>query len=503
MWIRPPFFALLVALSSSVSAAEPASASLLTFAGCDPTGIADSTTCWQTAVKSTPHLVVPAGQYKISSPINITSKIWIDAPWGQATILLATQNQNGLVIGDGTNVTRNALYNTTIDGISFNPAPGVSAFTSGSAIYLNYVSYVNLRNINVYGSDGSSTILYNGITAYKAMEFNITYSRFSYLNGIGVNAYGATGWANATSDGRIDFDEFTNIAGDAIYLGLNAFGNTINSPVIYQSTGTMIHIDVTTSPPTSSNIFIHQPDLEIDTNGEIGIHFTNGNFLQIVGGWIGGNATTSGVDESSSASGLHLHGVLINAGASVTLNGASNTIVGNQIVGDNATGSSGLTLNSGAVNTVVTGNRIAQWPTNGIHFNGNPVNCTLSGNIFKSNGTDVAGWTGGVVGTSPIISGSASDKSATITPSASITLSPGKAFYVLRGSSTAISNMTVLGQGYRVTLQAQDAEGDTVSNGSGPGGILLKNSPTTIPQYHTMSFVCDGNKNWFEDGRNF
>jgi hypothetical protein len=50
-----------------------------------------------------------------------------------------------------------------------------------------------------------------------------------------------------------------------------------------------------------------------------------------------------------------------------------------------------------------------------------------------------------------------------------------------------------------VTLQAGDAAGDTLGSG---GNILLKTAPTTIPQFKTLSFVCDG-VNWFEDGRNF
>ena len=185
---------------------------------------------------------------------------------------------------------------------------------------------------------------------------------------------------------------------------------------------------------------------------------------------------------------------------SISLSGPACKITGGEVSGDNSTTPTGITVNSTATDTEIVGVRVRQWITSGITFVGQPARCSVDGVIFKNNGVDFTGhnWSG--AGLQVQISGCRTDAGNTILPAASITLHPALPFYQLSGAATTITTMSVFGQGQRATFEAIDAAGDTFGGG---GNIQLKTAPTTVPQYKTMSFVCDGNANWFEDGRNF
>lgn len=466
-------------------------------------GSIDCAAAIQGAVNANPNaeLYFPPGKYLILSQINILKAIRIRGTPGQSTFILGTQNQNGFVVGDGTLATRAACFNTYIEGIAFNPSASVAAFTSGICIFFNYTAFVFLRDITFFGSNGTSSILFEGVRAYQTVEWEVYKCRFTLMLGIGMNCFGTSATTFQTNDGRIDVCEFTSVVNDAIYIGAFANGITINQPICYADTHNVIHID-TTGAGKPYNIFILQPDIELDNAGIIAINCTDGVGLkQVVGGWIGMGSlaiAATACSVASTSGGLFWENVNCTQ-TNLVLSGPSCTIVGGEVSGDNATTPTGITVNVGATDTQIVGVRVRQWITSGITFVSQPQRCMVDGVIFKANGVDFTGQNYTNTGLQPQISGCRTDAIVTILPAATIVLHPALPFYQLSGATTTVTTMSAFSQGQRVTFQALDAAGDTFSSG---GNVLLKTAPTTIPQFKSMSFVCDG-ANWFEDGRNF
>jgi hypothetical protein len=447
-------------------------------------------------------LLVPGGKYLINSQINVLQALQIMGVRGHSTFVLGTQNQNGFVIGDGTLPTRTAVYGTYIEGLVFNPSQTVAAFTSGSCIYRNYTAYTFVRDVTFYGSNGTANILWEGIRNFQTLEWEDYKCRFSFMLGYSINCFGSNTTTLQTNDGRIDTCEFTSSRNVAVFIGAYSNGITLNSPIAYADQFNVIQIDgVGAAKPY--NIFILQPDIELDNAGISAIYCTDAVGLkQIVGGWIGlGTLAVSAnaVNVTASSGGLEMIGVNCTQ-ASVILSGPACKVTGGEVSGDNSTTPTGITINAGATDTEIVGVRVRQWITSGITFVGSPQRCLVDGVIFRNNGVDFTGQNFSGAGLQPQISGCRTDAGNTITPAASIVLHPALPFYQLSGAATTITTLSVFAQGQRVTFEALDAAGDTFGGG---GNIQLKTAPTTIPQFKTMSFVCDGNANWFEDGRNF
>jgi hypothetical protein len=467
-------------------------------------GIADDTVAIQNAISANPGawIIFPGLTFKISSQINITKACKITGVPGHTVIMLATQNQNGFVVGDGTDATRTACFNTLIEGIAFIPSPTVAVCTSGISIFLNFVALVQVRDCQCYGSsDGISKILFEGLRGFQATEFEVTKCTFRLLNGIGTNFFGSNGTTLQTNDGRIDGCEWTSIANDAIYVGAFANGLTFNMPIAYADTHNVMHID-TTGAGRPYNIFILQPDIELDSAAITAISCTDGFGLkQIVGGWIGLGilaASSNAVNVTATSGGLIMEGVNCTQ-TSVVLSGPACTIQGGEVSGDSATTPTGITINAGATDTQIIGVRVRQWITSGITFVGQPQRCLVDGVIFRNNATDLTGYNYTALGLQPQITGCKTEATNIILPAASIVLHPALPFYQLSGAATTVTTMTPFSLGQRVTFQANDGGGDTFGAG---GNIFLKVAPTTITAGKIMSFVCDG-VNWFEDGRNF
>lgn len=466
-------------------------------------GSIDVTAAVQAAVNAAAGqiLLVPAGKYLLTTQINILQACQIMGVLGRSTFVLGTQNQNGFAVGDGTPTARAACFSTMITGIVFNPSQTVAAFSAGICIHLNYVAFVFVRDCTFYGSNGSANILFESVRAFQSVEWEIYKCRFSSMLGIGVNCFG-TDITTQTVDGRIDLCEWTSVTNnDAVYVGTFANGITINSIIAYGTTHNVIHID-TTGAGKPYNVFILQPDIELDTSGIIAINCTDGFGLkQVVGGWIGlgsSSVAATAVNVGTTSAGLFWENVNCTQ-TNVVLSGPACTIVGGEISGDNSTTPTGITVNSTATDTQIIGVRVRQWTTAGIAFVGQPPRCMVDGVIFKANAVDFTGHNYTSLGLQPQIAGCRTDASNQMLPASSIVLHPALPFYQLVGASTTIISMSGFSAGQRVTFQAADSAGDAFGSG---GNILLKTAPTTIPQFKSMSFVCDG-ANWFEDGRNF
>jgi hypothetical protein len=461
----------------------------------------DVTSAVQAAINANANktLVFPAGNYKISAAETILHTISIYCEPG-AQFVLATQNQNGFVLGDGTDATKANTYHSSIKNCTFIPLPGVTASTSGAAIYVNDAAFFDLDRNTVYGLDGATNKLFNGVQVYIGSDFSLTHSLFQHLAGAGITTSGASGLANRTVDGRIDYNEFSDIAGDGVYLGTDTAGMTVNSAVAYNVGGWGIHVNPGTPGPNAQNIFIVQPDLEVEPTSAGGLYHQSGGVVQVVGGWIGANGSTGtipGIKQDSGANELTVLGTSIN-GVPVTVSGAADNLTGVQLTGDNATQTVGLTVNATATDLNITGGRYRQWTQDCINIVGSPTRVNITGPVFKSCGVaEINGQSFAPGSLPPQISGSQTDASNALTAAASITLHNGRSFYQVTGATT-ITSMTSLGNSVRITIQA-GAGGITFNSG---GNIQLKTAPLSVPAFATVSFVNDG-QNWFQDGSNF
>jgi hypothetical protein len=486
------------AVTTTVQAKLQESISVLDF-NADPTGTTDSTTAIQAAVNAAygNSLYFPPGKYKITSAINIVQSIAIHGVQDKVTILLGTQNQNGFVVGDGTNGTRTACGNVSIQFINFNPVNGVNAFTSGSCIFLNYVYGTKIQNCTFYGADATTSKLYTGVTAFQVEEYWVNYCIFTKLLGYGHYTSGSSGSGLSTSDGRIDFCEFINITLDCVYFGAYTEGMTLNAPIAYQYTAKAVNIQ-----STLYNIFIFQPDFEID-NSSSGVFVNNCSNVQILGGWIGGSNGSVGLSVTSTASGVNAVGVIFGQSL-ITISGAACQVVGCDVAGVYPlTGSyTGITVASTATDIVITGNKIRQWSNAGINFSGVAGVGAISGNTFIANANDILGDAWSPASSSPVtVSGNSSDFPFAITAATTIKLTPTKNYYQVTGG-TNIQYINAMPAGLAIVIQA-GAGGITLVNSSGANGIILKGGVNaSVPAYSLIQLMCDGNE-WLELSRNF
>jgi len=440
-------------------------------------------------------LYFPAGDYLISAALTVTlGSLTIACDRGQAQFVLGTENQNGLVIGDGTGATKGRLYRTSVSGFNFVPMSGVSTFSAGACISVNNASYVNIFFCTFYGSDGTTRRLWNGIYIFQGVSVNVEWCTFTSLANHGVDQEGSSGLANWTTSGRIDNCEFSDFLGNGVHFGPFSGGCTINFPIMYSFFGTGVYVD----SPGQGNNFIFEPDIEVD-NSSNGIIVNQGAVIQIVGGWIGaGTINQSALIVNSGATDVQMMGTAV-FGLSTTINGQACSIVGCSIAGDFATSHTGIVVNSTGSDAMIVGCRIKQFTHYGIQFANSPSGCVVSGCHFKNNTLgNVDGMNFNATFSPPVITGCTNDAAYSLTSAASLVLSVGKNMYGVTGSTPNITSMTTLGIAQRVTIQA-GAGGITFAGG---GNIQLKNSPTTVPSFSTISFVSDG-LNWFEDGRNF
>ncbi|WP_250625787.1 glycoside hydrolase family 55 protein [Pinirhizobacter soli] len=463
--------------------------------------VTDDTAAIQKAIDASVGRTVyfPPGQYKITAAINVTkgtTKIY--GVRGQSSITIGANNINGFVVGDGTVATRTVCHDVQFEGLIFQPGPGLPSFTTGSCIFLNYVYNQTICDCYFYGSDSVGPKLFNGVTIYKCQTFYVTKCNFTHFRNIGTSISGGTTLAELSVDGYLDICEYTDCGNDCVFLGAGSAGLMLNR-ITGQGYSTWgIHINTNPGGNLGQNIFIMQPDLEADgTSGGIWLEYIAN--AQIIGGWIGvASPTASGVLFDVHADNCRVDG-LTGVYCPITINGAGNSVSNCDLVADNATFATAITVNAGAADTMIVGTRMRQWITSGIAFVGNPARCLVSGCHFKQVGpAEITGHSFSGLLTPPVISGCQSDGSPSVVPvSGALRLHQGRHMYQVTGTAT-ITSMNPLGVSQRVTLQS--AAGG--NNYGGGGNIHLKSSPTNVPAFSTISFICDG-LDWFEDGRNF
>lgn len=352
-------------------------------------GVADDTAAIQEAINAAARggLYFPPGAYKITSQINILTTLRIHAHPTTATIYLATPNQNGFVVGDGTIGGHNNTFNTIIDGLLFVPLAGAGNWNSGSVIATDFVSYLTIRNCSFYGANAGGNRFFNAISLHKGIYWNIVNCNIQRFRNDGIRLTGDNAFSNI--GGRLDFCNFADLGNDCIFCGDYTAAITITSPEMHSFSGWGIQVDCTPAAGVGFNYLIFQPDIEASTTTVAlgGTYFKRCAGAQIVGGWYGG---TVGVKVETTASSIQMIGVLQQALVPFTINGPACTLTGCDVTGDNATTTVGIAVGALAADTNIVGGRVRQYTTAGISFTGTPTRCIVTGVGFTSNALNIS-----------------------------------------------------------------------------------------------------------------
>lgn len=459
-------------------------------------GMADDAAAIQACLNANPgkRILIPKASYKITTSIKILAAVTLDFEPG-ATLLLATQNMNGIEIGDGTVATRNATFGTVINRPSFNPFAGVAAFTTGSCIYRNYVAFCDVNDLVVYGRDGLTTKLYNGLYDYRASECDTPNAVIQYVLNHGVHCKGDGTIAGRTVDCSYDNVRITDTNGGGIFIDKGCAGLGFYRPTIYGLGAGAWGIRMNCTPgPSGQNFFIDTPDIEAGAKAGGGIFLERGQKAIVKGGWIGASMGY-GLRIGTGADSCNVSTEFVQS--RVLIEGQHNTISGGEIAGDAATVIDGLVI-TGANTVIASSVKIRQWAGNGIAWGGaSPTGVLIGALHFANNATDIAPLTGFTPQNMPVIMQGATDKARTATAAATLALPITVPFAQVTGAA-AITTIPVRGVGARITLQAGTG-GISLQSG---GNLILPLSPLTITAFNTVSLVCDG-ANWFFDGKSF
>ena len=442
-------------------------------------GSTDDTTAIQAAVNAAAgaELYFPAGHYKITSSITINNSLSILGVRNQSVIMLATQNMDGFIIGDGTDPTRNATGATSISCIDFNPWLGVATSASGSCIKMNYVYNIRVFWCTFYGKDSGGTVrLFNGITGDRGTECRVINSSFYYLGGRGYTGVGTGVAANRNIDWRFNACDFIGLTGDCLNFGAYSEGCMINEAIAYGYAGNFMVINT-----TLFNFFINQPNVEVGASAG-GIYVQQGSAVQVVGGWFGGGTTVLLGDINSSD--IKVSGTRFDQ-SKIEFRGPACALVGCEVTG--ASSGTGILVGALATDFVASGNRIRQW-ANGISFSGSAARAVITGNNFRNNTSDVSGavWTPATADPA-IVKDNVTDAGYSLVAASSVTMQTTKLDVQITGA-TAINSITVPPYAHEVTVQA-GAGGITINNGT----ILCKGGVNaSVPAFRMIKFWSDG-----------
>lgn len=166
--------------------------SVLDFGGCDKTGVADSTTCFQAAANSNAATItIPAGNYKLSGLITIPATkcpMFEGAGISSTTITQTSGTAGGFFFNNGASQFMcggGGVRNLTLKGSTST----FTTYSTGTAIAVNGGGYLSLTDLHIEGWQ-------------TGISFNNTHNTFNgrismqFLKGAGIeiggdDAYGA------------------------------------------------------------------------------------------------------------------------------------------------------------------------------------------------------------------------------------------------------------------------------------------------------------------------
>lgn len=460
-------------------------------------GVANDTAAIQAAIDATPAgetLLFNPGNYRLTAELTIPRPMRLMATSGGAQLSMATTNTNHIRIGDGTLATRNSRLGVTIEGLTFAPASGVTAFTSGACIRVQYGAFVTIEKCDFFGADGGGKKLWNGIELDRCEDSWIRDCRGRQLRNSALFTYGASGIANRTVDIIIDRFRTADNDGDHVYFGPHSQGifltDWVGISVAASKSGLRIDADPATEQGT--NYFIVNPNIEGGNNANSnGIYVEDGQGVDIQGGWAGGfePTTCNGVWFGAEASSCMVNGMRFET---ARIDGPACSLNGCEITGALNVTTNAVSIGSAAQGFSIVGGRIRQATTAGIAISGTPADGVISGvtfaNIADDNYISGAAYAGG-----PIVSSIRGQATRNITAAATTTVRYGVPLYQITGA-TAIGGFTLLAPGTELNVQAGSG-GITINNSVNV--VLKSGSSLSLAAFTLRKFVCDGS-NWFE-----
>ncbi|MHB8914725.1 MAG: beta strand repeat-containing protein [Thiobacillus sp.] len=388
--------------------------SVLDFSGCDPTGAADSTACFNSAVATGKSVHVPKGTYIISSNVAVSGAqiIYGDGPY--STVIMV--NGSGY---DGFTFTANG---GGVEGVTFNSAATRTSgyyetlsSTSSTFTQQNYAENLYITNgsgIHVSGPNTTLTYIqdstFYGITSGTGIGILIDGGAGTVIGNVqmdnpnasqplaGIELTGSGGVIISNTDvvhsgtglnvipnsQAVNFLDVTNSEFDSSYnaainispSGTGSCDAIVLDNVWASATGTAgLGVGINVNPTSSAGVnglSIINP--RVFNNGTQGILITGNTFFtNIVGGQVGGNSVTAGYP------GVEIGGI---GYFSVT------GITSGQVAGSSNTQTYGLQIDAGAHNFNVNNNNLLLNINGGLLNNGNASATEAACN--NSGGTD-------------------------------------------------------------------------------------------------------------------
>lgn len=424
-------------------------------------------------------LIIPPRQFLLNSGLSIRGVISLVGTRAKSIFLMGTPNMTGVTFGNGSH--DQAENSSVLDSIMFLPKPGIAASVTGECVKLNCVTDIKIRHCIFYGLDGGVRKLFNGVSYIQTTNCDIERTQFYSLAGNVFTGVGAPGLANRVVDCRLDYIQAYDCLNGLLFNDYCA-GINICSLIYSSSFGYGIKINT-----SLYNFFIQQPDMEVPT----GIWVAQGSGVVIDSGWIGGGSVALQVD--ATASGVRGSNMLLQSTGGVVINGPACELASCDVVGDNATSATGITV--GGAQFLMTGGAVRQFTVEGIKFVGSPVQCELNGVRFANNPSNV---TGDAYAEAPQIRDCLDSSSPFIAAASTLPVRHGWSYVNVTGA-TAVNVIPAIGRFSKLVVQA-GAGGITLNNSAGlslRGGVNA-----AIPAGSAVELVCTGTA-WFEMSRNF
>jgi hypothetical protein len=341
--------------------------------GADPTGAADSTSAFNSALSASNYIQFPPGTFKFNSTITITlAASGIDAVTvacsGQDVTTLYWPASNGLYVSynDMKNNSFHLKDCTLATGDSTGSYEGLTLSFDGGTYTGAESAISTVERVTFRGNDGYCASDVWGIAAYSSSISNVVFSKL-YANGNsshqGVGVYLSS--INSSSPG-------------VLYNDWSSIYNCLNIGYFY---GPYIQgVSISADNFTTDNVGIYVPPGESPPLAQLTV--VGSQFADI----------SAGIEEGSTVTATIIQGNLfINEGTAVGvgLGGGSKlfaTVVGNTFACASSS-ANGLVIESNTTTAVVTGNVFASCAT-GVILQSGSAEVNVQSNVYDLNGTN-------------------------------------------------------------------------------------------------------------------
>jgi hypothetical protein len=347
-------------------------------------GSNDDTAEIQAAITDNPGKVIffPCGDYRISSPLTITSdRTSLIGAFRDAVFLTQiTANTDFIRIGD--NVTK--ITGNSVKGITLVMLDSVAVGTTNYGINLRYTGLNVLEDIRIYGNDK----LWRGINVSDVIGVEILNSRVENTISNGIVSGGTGTTPRGTVDVRIEGSVIMLTGSDGIKLNRYSDAHYIRHNQIYGQQAAYC-LNIAPGFTGNFNYFIRGNDFstnESDASTDAGGIF--------VGNFVVADISDNTVNGATSTS---RPGIMIEAGGEARIEGHAHVGIGQTGIENNGdllvsgstfngstTAALGIDVKSSATMSSISGCQFLQYPNAPIALHASADKTIISGNVFRS-----------------------------------------------------------------------------------------------------------------------